>query len=157
MHKNDKIFRFPHETVLSLHSPDGKLMSPFEKSSGGAMISISSSFPAEMVLEEVTMGLLLASEGVPRELRLTSTRLPPKLTRPSDPITCCKGKNVQATGLNHQRRNVFSFSAPLTCAYLWSVKIIRINLWISWHWRSRGGMWTLQSLMYMLTIISGRD
>lgn len=77
--------------IEDMPSSDGKLMSPFEKSSGGAMISISSSFPAEMVLEEVTMGLLLASEGVPRELRLTSTRLPPKLTLPSDPITCCWG------------------------------------------------------------------
>ena len=56
--------------------------------------SISRSSPAEMVLEEVTIGLLLAREGVPREpeARLTSTKLPPKLTRPKVPITCCKGK-----------------------------------------------------------------
>lgn len=86
-----KMFGLPY-SPSELNPPDGKLMSPFEKSSGGAMISsISRSFPAEMVLEEVTMGLLLANEGVPREpeARLTSTRLPPKLTRPSDPITCC--------------------------------------------------------------------
>lgn len=57
--------------------------------------SISRSCMADMVLEEVTMGLLLAREGVPREpeARRTSTRLPPKLTRLRVPITCCRRNN----------------------------------------------------------------
>lgn len=84
------------DILFVLYSPDGKLMSPLEKSSGGAMISsISRSCIADIVLEEVTMGLLLASEGVPLEpeARRTSTRLPPKLTRLRVPITCCKRNN----------------------------------------------------------------
>lgn len=58
--------------------------------------SISRSCIADIVLEEVTMGLLLAREGVPLEpdARRTSTKLPPKLTRLRVPITCCRRKKA---------------------------------------------------------------
>lgn len=46
--------------------PEEKSRRPFEKSSGGAIMSSSMS-PPEMVLEEVTIGLLLARDGVPRD------------------------------------------------------------------------------------------
>lgn len=96
MSLNVLLFVVNLHALFDLYSPDAKLMSPLEKSSGGAMISsMSRSCIADIVLEEVTIGLLLAREGVPREpeARRTSTRLPPKLTRLRVPITCCRRNN----------------------------------------------------------------
>lgn len=121
---------------FSFYLPDGKLMSPLEKSSGGAIISsISRSCIADIVLDEVTMGLLLASEGVPRdpEARLTSTRLPPKLWRLRVPITCCR-RNKNTWKLLHKERSKrkYRFSAPFACAYLWSINLLLLFLDLQW-------------------------